>query len=187
MSRCSISDLHAFSGPFEMVDRAVAGAGGNVQIIAGGDYLLGGCNPVETLELVRARAGAHAVLGNHDEGTLASAGEGGPPYSEASDFVRLSESQIKYLGNFANVLELRWKGLQIRVLHGHRTLEGQPVSWTAKPRETKRYSCPNQGFTARSCGSVLKKGSYRHRPYGLITTGSEPCENCRKLDTRMSS
>jgi len=129
------SDLHAFIEPLEAFDEVRAPFPGPTQVVVGGDLFLGGNTPVETLEWVRAQAGQFAVLGNHDEVVLKGSEGNHPPYTEEGAYDGLDTCQIDYLRNLAEALEIRWKGKQIRVLHRHRTLVGEAVSWLAKPRQ----------------------------------------------------
>jgi len=130
-----VSDLHSFIEPLEALDVALASRPRSAQVVVAGDIISGGANPSETVEWVRRNASRFAVLGNHDEVAILG-GEGDhPPYSETGGYLRLDRSHAEYYASLPHVLELAWKGQVIRVLHGHRTLSGQDVSWMAKPSE----------------------------------------------------
>jgi len=130
-----VSDLHSFIEPLEVIDGFIDSWPGSVQVVVAGDILGGGASPAETLEWVRTHAGEFAVLGNHDEGSLRG-GEGDhPPYTEAGGYQRLDRRQIEYTQALPLALELTWRGMHIRVTHGHRRLSGEDVSWMAKPSE----------------------------------------------------
>lgn len=141
-----ISDVHSFIEPLQALDGIFAAHKESFQVVAAGDLFFGGLDPVETLEWIRGRAGEFAVMGNHDETTLRGGCENqdpGLPYNEAGAYRRLSREQIEYLRAIPNTLELTWKGKVIRVMHGHRTLDGEYFTWRATQSEAlARFADP---------------------------------------------
>lgn len=117
----AVSDLHGFIEPLEALDDIIHAMPERVQVVVVGDIVMGGPDPAEAVEWVRKRAGEFAVLGNHDEVALMGADGEDPAYTEPGSFQRLNSEQAEYLRSLPEVLELGWRGIRIRVMHGHRT------------------------------------------------------------------
>ena len=129
-----VSDLHGFLEPLRALDRVIAEMPGRVQVVAAGDLVMGGPDPAGAVEWARTRAGDFAILGNHDEVALMG-GEGRPPaHTEAGSFQRLSAEQVAYLRGLPDLLDLRWRGIRVRIIHGHRTYGREDATFTGLAR-----------------------------------------------------
>lgn len=133
-----VSDLHGALPVLPALDRILGDMTEKVQVIADGDYVVNGPNPVEVIDWVRANCGEFAALGNHDDGaTQAEEGEF-PSYTEAGAFNRLDSSLREYLSGLPHMLELSWQGAKIRVTHDKST-DGVSFSWKARESEVVEF------------------------------------------------
>ena len=130
-----VSDLHGFTEPLKEVDEILDRCKEKVQVLAAGDYLAMGPYPAESLAWVRDRAGAFAVLGNHEEGTLAAQeDDSAPPFTEAGALHRLDSGLREYLAGLPHIVDASWRGKRVRMTHDV-TPTGEKFSWTARPAE----------------------------------------------------
>lgn len=122
-----VSDLHAFIEPLEALDRILDAQPEPTQVIVAGDILYGGANPLETLDWVRRRAGGLAVTGNHDDfgddGARRPRPEPQPIFTEAGALQRMDAAQRAYFLDLPRMLDLRWRGQRLRILHGHKLMD----------------------------------------------------------------
>lgn len=164
-----VSDIHGHTHPLQSIDKILAGIDAKTQVIFNGDMFYGGPWPLQVLEWVMTNAGELATMGNHDEATLlceASIAKKEPPFTEAGTYQLLSEAQIRYIGNRPHRLELKWRGKQIVLMHGHITPDGAHGSWRASPdQQAAVFSSPGSdvcllghthyAFVGRYNGSLL--------------------------------
>jgi len=127
-----MSDLHAYTEPLIEIDKFLAALPCPFQLIANGDFFMGGLRPAETFDWVCERAGDFITLGNHDEGTLRGGDAEAPSHTESGAHQRLAQSRFEFLNRCPHRLELDWRGKRIHVLHGHRTPGGRNSSWMAR-------------------------------------------------------
>jgi len=167
-----MSDLHGLLEPLDAFDELRAGYAEPSQVIVGGDLFVVGVKPAETVDWVRENAGQFAVLGNHDIGALKGSDGHYGPYTEPGSYECLDAAQIEYMRSLPEALEVRWRGKRIRLMHGHRTLAGEAVSWLTKPRElTRVFADPEVDLTVIA---------HTHYPF-VRETGGTLVANCGSM------
>ena len=123
-----VSDLHAYREPLEVLDTHVQDGSIANQVLVNGDILEGGLDAIETVAWVRKHAAGHTTRGNHDSGVFRylrdgpSAATSLAEDSEMGAYAALDAGATGFLEGLPDVLDVRWKGFQLRLMHGHFSL-----------------------------------------------------------------
>lgn len=123
-----VSDLHAYREPLEVLDQHFQAQPIVSQVLVNGDILEGGLDAIETVAWVRKHAAGYTTRGNHDSGIFRYLRDG-PSGStslgadtEMAAYRVLDEGAMEFLEGLPDVLDVRWKGFQLRLMHGHFSL-----------------------------------------------------------------
>ncbi|MBN4073970.1 metallophosphoesterase [bacterium AH-315-E10] len=130
-----ISDIHGFKRPLDAFDKIRETYADSYQIICNGDLCCGGLDVPYVLDWLKSNVGQLSTLGNHDDCLLQGGDPNSLPGKEAYDFLQLNQSQLDYLGNMPHSLQLKWRGHDIHLTHGHITRDEGTGSWRATPDE----------------------------------------------------
>jgi len=123
-----VSDLHAYREPLEVLDTHLQDGASESQVLVNGDILEGGLDSIETVAWVRNHAAGYTTRGNHDSGVFRYLRDGPSAASEvAADsemgaYTALDAEAMGFLEGLPDVLDVRWKGFQLRLMHGHFSL-----------------------------------------------------------------
>lgn len=144
-----VSDPHALIRPLKAVDEILDMLREKFLVVAAGDYFVNGLQPCETLDWVRCRCGKFAILGNHDQGGIAAEDETLPLYTEGGGYATLSDELKAYLAAMPHILELTWRGKQIRIAHDQvPAAAGRPVAYRAAvPAVVEYFADPSVDLT----------------------------------------
>ena len=123
------SDLHAYREPLEVLDQHFQDQPIASQVLVNGDILEGGLDAIETVAWVQKHASGYTTRGNHDSGIFRYLRDGPSGVTslgadtEMAAYMVLEEGAMEFLEGLPDVLDVRWKGFQLRLMHGHFSLQ----------------------------------------------------------------
>lgn len=142
-----LSDLHSHREPLEAVDSYLGGLNERYEVFVAGDIFEGGLDAAATVEWVQRRAMGRTVRGNHDSGVFEyvvaddceRAAHSTQPDSEWSGYGQLSADQISFVVGLPDELVVQWRGMTIRILHGHQNHNNPDYTpWKSTPDQLMR-------------------------------------------------
>ena len=125
-----VSDLHGVREPLDALDDRLSAVDASYRVFVNGDLFEGGIDPEYALAWAQRHAPGRTTLGNH-EGRIFAYRRGvitGAPASlwardgELGAYESLSDAQLRFVEELPDVLLVLWRGLTIRILHGHHNL-----------------------------------------------------------------
>ena len=150
-----VSDLHAYREPLEDLDQRLAQFTEPYLVLVNGDIVGGGIDGRFALEWTMLRAAGRTTRGNHDSAIFeyldagATLSESAAADTELGAFRELAPDQLEFVRALPDVLQVRWRGRTLRLMHGHfnlRTPEG--TNWRLTPGElTQRFGDPAVDLT----------------------------------------
>ena len=173
-----VSDLHGYREPLEALDQRLAQFTEPYLVFVNGDIVGGGIDGRFALEWTMRRAAGRTTRGNHDSAIVEyldidpSQRESAAADTELGAYRQLSADQIEFVRALPDVLEVRWRGRTLRLMHGHFNLRTpDATNWRLTPSElTERFGDPavdltvightHYPFVGRSAeGAVANPGS----------------------------
>ena len=150
-----VSDLHAYREPLEALDQRLAQLTEPYLVFVNGDIVGGGIDGRFALEWTMRRAAGRTTRGNHDSAIFENLDiDPSQPDSAAADtelgaYRQLSADQLEFVRSLPDVLEVRWRGRTLRLMHGHFNLRTPDVTnWRLTPCElTERFGDPAVDLT----------------------------------------
>ena len=150
-----VSDLHGYREPLEAIDHRLGELTGPYLVFVNGDIFGGGIDGRFAVDWTMRHATGRTTRGNHDSAIFEYL-DAGPSLSEraAADtelgaFRELAPDQLEFVRALPDVLQVRWRGRALRLMHGHfnlRTPEG--ANWRLTPAElTERFGDPAVDLT----------------------------------------
>ena len=173
-----VSDLHGYREPLEALDQRLAQFTEPYVVFVNGDVFEGGIDGRFALEWTMRRAAGRTTRGNHDS-TIVEYPDIDPSQrdraaadTELGAYRQLSADQLEFVRALPDVLEVRWLGRTLRLMHGHFNLRTpDATNWRLVPSElTERFGDPavdltvightHYPFVSRSAeGAVANPGS----------------------------
>ena len=173
-----VSDLHAYREPLEALDQRLAQFTEPYVVFVNGDVFEGGIDGRFALEWAMRHAAGRTTRGNHDSAILEyldadpSQTDSAAADTELGAFRELTPDQLEFVRSLPDVLEVRWRGRTLRLMHGHFNLRTpDATNWRLTPSElTERFGDPavdltvightHYPFVSRSAeGAVANPGS----------------------------
>ena len=150
-----VSDLHAYREPLEALDQRLAQLTEPYVVFVNGDIFGGGIDGRFALEWTMRRAAGRATRGNHDSAIVEypdidpSQRDRAAADTELSAYRQLSADQLAFVKSLPDVLNVRWRGHTLRLMHGHFNLRTpDATNWRLTPSElTERFGDPAVDLT----------------------------------------
>ena len=120
-----VSDLHAYREPLEALDQWLDQLPGPYLVFVNGDIFEGGIDGRYALEWTMRRAAGRTTRGNHDSAIFEyldadpSVADGAAPDTELATYRTLSPGQLEFVKSLPDILDVRWRGRTLRLMHGH--------------------------------------------------------------------
>ena len=150
-----VSDLHAYREPLEALDQRLAQFTEPYLVFVNGDIFEGGIDGRFALEWTMRRAAGRTTRGNHDSAIVEyldidpSQRDSAAADTELGAYRTLTSDQLESVKSLPDVLDVRWRGYALRLLHGHfnlRTPGG--TNWWLTPSElSERFGDPAVDLT----------------------------------------
>ena len=150
-----VSDLHAYREPLEALDQRLAQFTEPFVVFVNGDIFEGGIDGRFALEWTMLRAAGRTTRGNHDSAIVEyldidpSQRDSAAADTELGAYRQLSADQLEFVRALPDVLQVRWRGGTLRLMHGHFNLRTPDVTnWRLAPSElTERFGDPAVDLT----------------------------------------
>ena len=137
-----VSDLHAYKEPLDALDQRLDHLSEPYLVFVNGDIFEGGIDGRYALEWAMRRAAGRTVRGNHDSAIHEyldadpSVADGAALDTELATYRRLSPDQLEFVKSLPDVLDVRWRGQTLRLMHGHFNLRTPgSTNWRLPPAD----------------------------------------------------
>ena len=120
-----VSDLHAYREPLEALDRRLDQLPERYLVFVNGDIFQGGIDGRYALEWTMRHAAGRTTRGNHDSAIFEyldadpSPGDRAPADTELAAYRTLTPDQLEFVKSLPDILDVRWRGRTLRLMHGH--------------------------------------------------------------------
>ena len=150
-----VSDLHGYKEPLDALDQWLDQLPEPCLVFVNGDIFEGGIDGQFALEWTMRRAAGRTTRGNHDSAIFEFL-DGEPSQTdrpaadtELSAYRQLSADQLAFVKSLPDVLNVRWRGHTLRLMHGHFNLRTpDATNWRLTPSElTERFGDPAVDLT----------------------------------------
>ena len=135
-----VSDLHAYREPLEALDQRLAQFTEPYVVFVNGDVFEGGIDGRFALEWAMRHAAGRTTRGNHDSAISSTSTptrrrrDSAAADTELGAFRQLSADQLEFVRALPDVLEVRWRGRTLRLMHGHFNLRTpDATNWRLTP------------------------------------------------------
>ena len=150
-----VSDLHAYREPLEALDQRLARFTEPYVVFVNGDVFEGGIDGRFALEWAMRHAAGRTTRGNHDSAILEyldadpSQTDSAAADTELGAFRELTPDQLEFVRSLPDVLQVRWRGRTLRLMHGHLNLRTpDATNWRLTPSElTEQFGDPAVDLT----------------------------------------
>ena len=150
-----VSDLHGYQEPLEALDQRLSQVAEPYLVFVNGDIFGGGIDGRFALEWTMRRAAGRTTRGNHDSAIFEyldadlSLSESAPADSELGAYRTLTPDQHEFVKSLPDILDVRWRGHALRLMHGHFNLRTpDATNWRLTPSElTERFGDPAVDLT----------------------------------------
>ena len=137
-----VSDLHGYKEPLESLDHWLDQLSASYLVFVNGDIFEGGIDGRFALEWTMRRAIGRTTRGNHDSAIFEylkaepPSGEGAPDDTELGAYREMTPEQLKFVKSLPDILDVRWRGHSLRLMHGHFNLRTpETTNWRLRPAE----------------------------------------------------
>ena len=137
-----VSDLHAYREPLEALDQWLDQLPGPYLVFVNGDIFEGGIDGRYALEWTMRRAAGRTIRGNHDSAIFEyldadpSPDDRAPADTELAAYRTLSPDQLEFVKSLPDILDVRWRGRTLRLMHGHFNLRSSgSTDWRLSPAD----------------------------------------------------
>lgn len=137
-----VSDLHAYREPLKALDTIVDQLDEPYVVLVNGDIFEGGIDGRFAVAWTMRHATGRTTRGNHDSGIFGyldarpSLGEGAPDDTELGAYHTMAPDQLEFVKSLPDVLDVRWRGCSLRLMHGHFNLRtSESTNWRHTPAE----------------------------------------------------
>lgn len=137
-----VSDLHGYKEPLEALDHWFDQLPEPYLVFVNGDIFEGGIDGRFALEWTMRHASGRTTRGNHDSAIFEYLdGEQPPRHRAAADtelsaYRQLTPDQLEFVRSLPDILDVRWRGHSLRLMHGHFNLRTPATTnWRLSPTE----------------------------------------------------
>lgn len=137
-----VSDLHAYREPLEAIDQWLDQLSEPYLVFVNGDLFEGGIDGRFALEWTMRHATLRTTRGNHDSAIHQyldadpSLSDPAPADTELGAYRTMTPDQLEFVKSLPDVLEVRWRGYSLRLMHGHFNLRTpDSTNWRLRPAE----------------------------------------------------
>ena len=137
-----VSDLHGYKEPLEALDHWFDQLPEPYLVFVNGDIFEGGIDGRFALEWTMRHANGRTTRGNHDSAISEYLyGEPPPGHRAAADtelsaYRQLTPDQLEFVRSLPDILDVRWRGHSLRLMHGHFNLRTPATTnWRLRPAE----------------------------------------------------
>ncbi len=137
-----VSDLHGYREPLEALDQRLTRFSEPSLVFVNGDIFEGGIDGRYAVEWTMRRATGRTTRGNHDSAIFEylkaepPSGEGAPDDTELGAYRAMTPEQLDFVKRLPDILDLRWRGYSLRLMHGHFNLRTPArTNWRLPPAE----------------------------------------------------
>ena len=150
-----VSDLHGYKEPLDALDLWLDQLSEPHLVFVNGDLFGGGIDGRFAVEWTMRRATGRTTRGNHDSTVFEylkaepSPGERAPDDSEFGAYRTMTSKQLDFVKSLPDILEVRWRGYSLRLMHGHFNLRTPArTNWRVPPAElSKLFADPAVDLT----------------------------------------
>ncbi len=137
-----VSDLHGYREPLEALDQRLTRFTEPSLVFVNGDIFEGGIDGLYALEWTMRRAADRTTRGNHDSAIFEFL-DAGPSSSERAlddtelgAYREMTPEQHEFVKSLPDILDVRWRGYSLRLMHGHFNLRTPArTNWRLPPTE----------------------------------------------------
>ena len=137
-----VSDLHGYKEPLDALDHWLDHQSAPYCVFVNGDIFEGGIDGRFALEWTMRRANGRTTRGNHDSAIFEYLKaeppevELAPDDTELGAYREMTPDQLEFVKALPDILDVRWRGYSLRLMHGHFNLRTQaPTNWRLPPAE----------------------------------------------------
>ena len=137
-----VSDLHGYREPLEALDQRLTLFSEPSLVFVNGDIFEGGIDGLYALDWTMRHAADRTTRGNHDSAIFdylkaePLSGKGAPDDTELGAYRAMTPEQLDFVKCLPDILDLRWRGYSLRLMHGHLNLRTPArTNWRLSPAE----------------------------------------------------
>lgn len=150
-----VSDLHGYREPLDALDHWLDRLPAPYLVFVNGDIFEGGIDGRFALEWTMRRATGRTTRGNHDSAIFEYLNAKPPPSERAPDdtelaaYQTMTPDQHEFVKSLPDILDVRWRGRTLRLMHGHFNLRTpDPTNWRLPPADlSKLFADPAVDLT----------------------------------------
>lgn len=140
-----VSDLHGYREPLDALDHWLDRLPAPYLVFVNGDIFEGGIDGRFAVEWAMRHAAGRTTRGNHDSAifkyldTDPSLSEHAPVDTELGAYRTMTACQLQFVKLLPDVLDVRWRGYSLRLMHGHFNLKTPgSTNWRLPPAELSK-------------------------------------------------
>ena len=137
-----VSDLHGYREPLEALDQRLTRFSEPSLVFVNGDIFEGGIDGRYAVEWTMRHATDRTTRGNHDSAIFeylkaeSPPGEHAPDDTELGGYREMAPEQLEFVRSLPDILDVRWRGYSLRLMHGHFNLRTPArTNWRLPPAE----------------------------------------------------
>lgn len=137
-----VSDLHGYKEPLDALDEWLEQLREPYLVFVNGDIFEGGIDGRFAVEWTMRRAAGRTTRGNHDSAIFEylkaepPADDHAPDDTELGAYREMTPDQLEFVKSLPDILDVRWRGNSLRLMHGHFNLRTPArTNWRLPPAE----------------------------------------------------